>query len=116
MTQTLPQILNASDLPGETSRRFEGYLHGDVHVSFFVSATPPGRGPSLHKHPYEEVFVVQAGTLTFVVGEATVEAGAGQIVIVPPDTPHKFTNTGTAVAHHLDIHTSGTMETTWLED
>ena len=116
MTQMLTRILNASELPGETARRFEGYLYGNVHVSFFVSATPPGRGPSLHKHPYEEVFVVHAGTLTFIAGDTTVEASAGQVVIVPPDVPHKFTNTGTTVAQHLDIHASGKMETTWLED
>jgi mannose-6-phosphate isomerase-like protein (cupin superfamily) len=111
----MAQIVNTVDLPGETSRQFEGYLHEDAHVSFFVSATPPGRGPKLHKHPYEEVFVVQAGTLTFVVGDATVEVSVGRIVVVPPEVPHKFTNTGSEVAHHVDIHASGRMETTWLE-
>jgi mannose-6-phosphate isomerase-like protein (cupin superfamily) len=108
-------VVNATDLGGSTSRQFEGYHYGDVPVSFFVSATPPGRGPSLHTHPYAEVFVVQAGQLTFVVGDATVEATAGQIIIVPADTPHKFTNTGSAVAQHIDIHTSSQMKTTWLE-
>lgn len=109
-------ILNTTELPGSTARQFEGYHYGDVHVSFFVSETPPGRGPSLHKHPYAEVFVVHAGRLTFVVGDETIEASAGQIVIVPADVPHKFTNTGSTVAQHTDIHTSGQMETTWLEE
>ena len=112
----MPQVLNTTELPGGTSRQFEGYRYRDVHVSFFVSETPPGRGPSLHKHPYAEVFVVQAGNLTFIVGDETIDATAGQIVIVPANVPHKFTNTGSAVAHHVDIHTSGQMETTWLEE
>jgi mannose-6-phosphate isomerase-like protein (cupin superfamily) len=111
----MTRVVNTTELPGTTARQFEGYHYGDVPVSFFVSDTPPGRGPSLHKHPYTEVFVVHAGQLTFVVGDATIEATAGQIVIVPADTPHKFTNTGSAVARHIDIHTSGQMETTWLE-
>jgi mannose-6-phosphate isomerase-like protein (cupin superfamily) len=111
----MPQIINATDLPGETSRQFEGYLYGDVPVSFFLSATPPGRGPALHTHPYAEVFVVQAGQLTFVVGDETIEATAGQIIVVPAGTAHKFTNTGPGIAHHVDVHTSGRMETTWLE-
>src|SRR5690349_17817165 len=98
-------IVNATDLPGSTSRQFEGYRYGDVNVSFFVSATPPGRGPSLHTHPYAEVFVVQDAGLTFVVGDQTIVAAAGQLIVVPPGTPHKFTNTGAAVAHHIDIHT-----------
>lgn len=108
-------VVNITDLPGTTSRQLEGYHYGDVNVSFFVSATPPGRGPSLHSHPYAEVFVVQAGSLTFVVGDQTIEAAAEQIVIVPAGVPHKFTNTGSGVAQHLDIHTSSRMETTWLE-
>ena len=109
-------IVNTTDLPGSTARQFEGYAYGDVNVSFFMSATPPGRGPSLHTHPYAEVFVVQAGSLTFVVGEQTIDATAGQIVIVPAGVPHKFTNTSMAVAQHIDIHTSAKMETTWLEE
>lgn len=109
------QIVKMNELPGGTSPQFEGYRFGDVHISFFVSSTPPGRGPSLHKHPYEEVFVVQEGTLTFTVGDEAVEVTGGHIVIVPPETPHKFTNTGSDIAHHVDIHTSSRMETTWLE-
>ena len=108
-------IVNTIDLPGTTSHQFQGYAYGDVNVSFFVSATPPGRGPSLHTHPYAEVFVVQDEGLTFVVGDQTIDAAAGQILVVPAGVPHKFTNTGTAVAHHIDIHTSAKMETTWLE-
>lgn len=109
------RLINTTELPGSTSRQFEGYHYGDVQVSFFVSETPPGRGPSLHKHPYAEVFVVHTGRLTFVVGDATIEATAGQIVVVPADTPHKFTNTSSEVVEHTDIYASGQMETTWLE-
>jgi mannose-6-phosphate isomerase-like protein (cupin superfamily) len=112
----MAQVVNATDLPGKTSRQFEGYRYGDVPVSFFLSATPPGRGPSLHTHPYAEVFVVQSGRLTFVVGDQTIEATAGQIVIAPAGVPHKFTNTGSAIAQHVDIHTSAQMQTTWLEE
>jgi quercetin dioxygenase-like cupin family protein len=109
-------IVEKETLPGNaTSRQFEGYLHNGANVSFFLSSTPPGRGPGLHIHPYEEVFVVQAGTLTFTVGEETIEVSAERVVVVPPGTPHKFTNTGADVAHHVDIHVSGQMQTTWLE-
>jgi len=112
----MAQIVNTTDLPGKTSRQFEGYHYGDVQMSFFVSATPAGHGPSLHTHPYAEVFVVQEGSLTFVVGDETIEATAGQIIVVPAGMPHKFTNTSSVVAQHIDIHTSGQMQTTWLEE
>jgi mannose-6-phosphate isomerase-like protein (cupin superfamily) len=112
----MTHIINTTDLPGSTTRQFEGHHYGDVRVSFFLSATSPGRGPSLHTHPYAEVFVIHAGSLTFVVADETIEATAGQLIIVPADVPHKFTNTSSTVVYHTDIHTSGQMETTWLEE
>ena len=106
-------IIDKDELP---ARRFEGHRHGGANVSFFLSETPPGRGPGLHTHPYDEVFVVEEGELTFTVGDATVEARGGQIVIAPAGTPHKFVNSGTTRARHIDIHTKGRMITEWLED
>jgi quercetin dioxygenase-like cupin family protein len=111
------QVIGNDELPNNGSvYKFEGYLHGDVDVSFFLSDTAPGKGPDLHKHPYDEVFVVQEGTLTFTVGADTIEATGGQIVIAPAGSPHKFVNSGTGRSRHIDIHTSRRMITEWLED
>jgi quercetin dioxygenase-like cupin family protein len=113
MTHT---IVNNDDLPHSGSaHRFEGHLHGGADVSFFVSDTPPGKGPSLHTHPYAEVFVVQEGELTFTVGDATVRATSGHIVVAPAGAPHGFVNSGTRRAKHVDIHASGRMVAEWLE-
>ena len=110
-------IVASDELPHSGSaHRFEGYLHGDANVSFFLSETPPGEGPRLHTHPYEEVFVVQEGALTFTVGDSAVEAPSGHIVVAPASVPHKFVNSGTGHARHIDIHTSGRMITEWLVD
>jgi quercetin dioxygenase-like cupin family protein len=68
-------VIGNDELPNNgTEYRFEGYLYGDVDVSLFLSETPPAQGPELHAHPYDEIFVVQEGELTFTVGDATVEA------------------------------------------
>ncbi|MFL5992156.1 MAG: cupin domain-containing protein [Rubrobacteraceae bacterium] len=110
-------IVARDELPQSGSaHRFEGYLYGDANVSFFLSETPPGKGPRLHAHPYEEVFVVQEGALTFTVGDAAVEAPSGHIVVVPAGVPHKFVNSGTGHARHIDIHTSRHMTTEWLDE
>ena len=109
------RIIDGDDLPhSETAHRFEGYLHGEANVSFFLIDSPRGGGPGLHTHPYEEVFVIQDGGVTFTVGEATIEAKGGQIVVVPADVPHKYVNSGRA--RHIDIDASGRMITEWLED
>lgn len=115
--QPMPQVIEKDELPhSETAHRFEGHLYGGADVSFFLSETPPGRGPSLHTHPYAEVFVVQKGELTFTVGDATIEATGGQIVVAPAGAPHRFINSGAGRARHIDIHTSGRMITEWLEE
>ena len=94
-----PALIEQDDLPG----RFEGADHG-AGVSFFLARTRPGRGPRLHRHPYEETFVVHEGRLTFTVDGQTIEARAGQIVIAPPGSVHKFVNVGDAPAHMTNIH------------
>jgi len=113
----MTHVIDRDELPHSgTAHTFEGYRYGDANVSFFLTDAPPGSGPKLHKHPYEEVFVVQEGSVTFTVGDATIEATAGQIVIAPAGVPHKFVNSGTGRARHIDIHTSRRMVTEWLEE
>jgi quercetin dioxygenase-like cupin family protein len=111
---TEPNRIRAEDLPkGENSERFDGHEH-DASVCFFLSHNKPGTGPSLHTHPYEEIFIVQAGEVIFVVGDETVEASAGDILVVPPNTPHKFTCTSEG-HQQVSIHPAPRMETEWLE-
>ena len=112
-------LINMAELPlrGETARVFEGSEYSETNVSFLlINDAPPGSGPSLHSHPYEEIFVIQAGQATFTVGEATLEATAGQIVIAPAGEPHKFINSGTALLRSINIHPVSRMITEWLED
>jgi quercetin dioxygenase-like cupin family protein len=105
-----PARIEQDELPG----RFEGADHG-AGVSFFLARTLPGRGPSLHRHPYEETFVVHEGRLNFTVDDQTIEAAAGQIVIAPPGSAHKFVNVGDAPAHMTNIHPRPRMSQEDLE-
>ena len=101
---------------GIGSYEFQGYLHGDSSVSFIWIDLPPGEGPRLHKHPYEEIFIVQEGRARYTVGAETIEAGVGQIIVVPPETPHKFVNIGAGQLKQVDIHASPRFITDWLEE
>jgi len=93
---------------------FEGDRHGDVDFSFFFVEAEPGNGASLHLHPYPEVFLVHAGQGTFTVGEQTVVVEAGHVLVIPPETPHGFTNTGTGILRTFSVHPSGTVRQTNL--
>jgi mannose-6-phosphate isomerase-like protein (cupin superfamily) len=110
-------VVNKDELEntGSTSE-FEGYLHGDTDVSFILVDMPPGEGVRLHKHPYQEIFILQEGVATYMIGTTTLEARAGQIIIAPADTPHKFVNSGEGKLQQVDIHLSKRFITEWLED
>lgn len=99
---------------GEDANEFQGYHH-DAGVSFIVIDAPPGSGPKLHKHPYEEVFVVLEGSVTFTAGDETIEAGGGQVV-VPAGVAHGFFNSGAGRLRQVDIHASERFITEWFED
>jgi mannose-6-phosphate isomerase-like protein (cupin superfamily) len=106
--ETMTRVISKDELPhGTIAHEFEGCRYGDANVSFFLVDSPPGSGPGLHKHPYEEVFVVQEGDATFTVGDVTIEVTGGQIVVVPAGVPHKFVNSGTGPLRQVDIHPSG---------
>jgi mannose-6-phosphate isomerase-like protein (cupin superfamily) len=106
--------IRVEDLPGsEDAETFHGHEHG-ASVSFFLSHNRPGTGPKLHRHPYDETFVVEEGDVLFTVGEETIEAGPGDIVIVPAGTPHKFVSRGDT-HRQFSIHPVAQMETEWLE-
>ena len=95
------------------SHRFDGSDH-EAPVSFFLTHSQPGEGPGLHTHPYTETFIIQDGQATFTVGEATVEAKAGDIVVAPAGIPHAFVNSGSGVLRSVNIHPVPEMETVWL--
>ena len=109
-------ILNRDDLPYDGNiYEFQGTEHQDTNVSFIWVDMPPGGAIRLHKHPYEEIFIIQEGVSTFMVGSATLEAHAGQIIIVPAEVPHKFMNVGKTQLKQIDIHVSKQFVTDWLE-
>ena len=108
------EVIRIDELPsGENASLFDGHAHG-AQVSFFLSSNAPGTGPKLHRHPYEETFIVEDGDVLFTVGESTIEAGAGDIVVVPAGSPHKFVSRG-ETHRQVSIHPVARMETEWLE-
>ena len=111
---TRDHVITVDELPGgENASTFDGHAHG-AQVSFFLNHNKPGTGPELHRHPYEETFIVEDGDVLFTVGEGTVEASAGDIVVVPAGTPHKFVSRS-PTHRQVSIHPVARMETEWLE-
>jgi quercetin dioxygenase-like cupin family protein len=95
-----------------TAALFEG--GDDAPVSIFVTEYARGQGPSLHLHPYPEVFVVQTGTARFTVGDDHVVVDAGHIVVVPAATPHGFEGAGDDMLRVVSVHPSPAVDQTDL--
>ncbi len=93
----------------------QGHLFGGAHVCLIFIDLEPGGGPRLHRHAYEEIFILLEGQATFTVGSNTTVASAGQVLIVQPGVPHKFVNSGGGRLRQIDIHASDRFVTEWLE-
>ena len=96
------------------SGNLEGGEHGAT-VSIILDEGGPGHGPRLHRHPYDETWVVIEGSVTFQAGDETLTAERGDVVIVPPGMPHRFANDGPGRSRLVCIHASPRFETEWLE-
>jgi mannose-6-phosphate isomerase-like protein (cupin superfamily) len=87
-----------------TAALFQG--GDDAPVSIFITQYDHGGGPDLHLHPYPETFVVQEGTATFTAGDDELTVPAGNIVVVPAETPHGFKNRTSERLRVLSVHPS----------
>jgi mannose-6-phosphate isomerase-like protein (cupin superfamily) len=97
-----------------TASLFEGLPRAGVGITVFVVRTPPGKSVELHVHPYSETFVLLEGSGTWTVDEEVVGMHRNQMLVVPPQTPHGFRNTGDQPLLVVSIHESGTLEQTFL--
>ena len=84
---------------------FEGEPYG-AGISFFHGNLPPGNGPGLHQHPYPETCLVLAGQAAMVVDGKEVVVGSGDIVVIGPATPHRFTAIGDQCLDMVCVHAS----------
>jgi mannose-6-phosphate isomerase-like protein (cupin superfamily) len=84
----------------------EGEPFGSGVSMFLIDYGEVGEGPLLHKHPYPETWILREGTASFTVGDQTIEAKPGDVVVCAADTPHKFKNAGPGNLDIICIHPS----------
>lgn len=93
----------------------EGIALGGPTTVLTYGTDEIGAGPRLHVHPYDETFIVILGNARFFVGDVTLDAGAGQVVLGPAGVPHRFENLGPGRLQTVDIHHSPIWIQTDLE-
>src|SRR5262245_54749870 len=87
---------------GRRGRSIPVREHLGIHA-FGVNAFTPEDGTLINEHDeagsgQEELYIVLDGNATFEVDGETVDAPAGTLVFVPPDTRRKATGAGTILA------------------
>jgi mannose-6-phosphate isomerase-like protein (cupin superfamily) len=87
----------------------------EATISLILDRSEPSKGPRLHRHAYDETWVVIEGNVDFQAGDEHHHATAGDVVVVPARVPHKFTNEGPGPTHLVCIHSSPTIVGEWLE-
>lgn len=77
-----------------------------------IFARPGAPGPPEHIHPHqEERFTILAGTLVGRVAGRAVHAGPGEHFVVPPGTPHTWSNAGqTEFQVRVELRPAGRMD------
>lgn len=97
------------------SHRFVGADQGDVAACCYFVNAPPGKGPVLHRHPYDKIAIVQSGRALWTVEGAEFEVGEGEMLVVKDGEAHKFRNVGDSPLVQFDVHLGRQFEQENLE-
>lgn len=62
---------------------------------------PPGGGPPLHRHDFEEMFTLLEGEVELIFRDQRLVARAGETINIPANAPHSFKNVSAESARLL---------------
>jgi mannose-6-phosphate isomerase-like protein (cupin superfamily) len=97
----------------------DGPETGDRYCVSEWAVEPGAPGPGPHRHEAnEEVFLVTAGTMWFLVGDEWIEAPTGTFLRIPAGVTHDFENRGDGPAVAFNVFIPGGFEAQlrgWLD-
>lgn len=104
---TVPLVARLSECAAEVTgdREFRvlfGPGQGCPAATQFVGEIPPGRAPE-HRHPYDEIVLVLAGSGIAHVCGTDVPIAAGSTIHLAPGVPHCLENTGKVTLRVLGV-------------
>jgi len=87
-----------STIPGAST----GLLPGERLVAIHASLSPGTQVPYQH-HPTEQLVHMLRGRLRIWIGDKVHEVGPGEVVLIPPDVPHRGEAVGPENAEYLEV-------------
>ena len=107
-----PRVVRAADRPrrrlikgGGTMSQVDGGIARDLAI--FEGEMPAGFRTGLHAHPGDEHHLVLSGKVRITQGDATVEAGPGDYVLLDGTLPHDAEAIGDAPARLVIVYPRG---------
>jgi quercetin dioxygenase-like cupin family protein len=91
-------------------------LHGEEtggQMSVTEIVVPPGAGPPLHTHDFDEAFYPLEGELIFQVEDVLVTKSAGELFFAPRKIPHALANHSDVPARYVLVCTPAGFERHW---
>jgi quercetin dioxygenase-like cupin family protein len=88
---------------GITGKWIVGHEHGSTALSVLSNTVALDVAVPRHLHEYEEVILVEAGQVWVELDKVRLTASLGQVVIIPPHTPHAWGTLGPDTARVLFI-------------
>lgn len=111
-TSVEPRLVRASERPvrelpwgtGSMSQ-IDGGIARDVAI--FEGTIAPGQRTGFHAHPGDEHHIILSGRLRFTQGDAVIEAGAGDYVLLDGTLPHDAESMGEEPARLIIVYPRG---------
>ena len=107
-----PRVVRAADRPrrrlikgGGTMSQVDGGIARDIAI--FEGEMPAGFRTGLHAHPGDEHHLVLSGKVRITQGDATVEAGPGDYVLLDGTLPHDAEAIGDVPARLVIVYPRG---------
>lgn len=107
-----PRMVRAVERPqrampqgGGAMSQIDGGIARDIAI--FEGEMPPGYRTGFHAHPGDEHHIVMSGRLRITQGEAVVEAGPGDYVLLDGTLPHDAETVGDEPARLLIVYPRG---------
>jgi quercetin dioxygenase-like cupin family protein len=92
--------------PGITGKWIVSRERGAAGVGVLANTIQSGCGAPLHRHEYEEIILVEAGTIWVEMDKVRTTATPGQCVIIPANAAHSWGNEGPEVLRVLFVWNS----------
>lgn len=107
-----PRLVRAADRPRRRLRRGAGAMSqvdGGVarDVAIFEGTMPAGYRTGFHAHPGDEHHIVLSGRVRIIQGDAVVEAGPGDYVLLDGTLPHDAEAIGDEPARLIIVYPRG---------